>query len=125
VRLAAGGYEAVVAWVPRPEEAPPIENWVKLEPGVPKRLHFTDHAVTTRRLTDPVLGIPKDVRSLIFLVDRVDGRPVSMMFSVVSERLAGELSAYLPDKRYRNYEFTLIKDAPGMVAPRILVVSPV
>jgi len=101
-----------------------IENWVKLEPGVPKTLHFVDHKILTRVITDPIFKRPKRVQSIVFLVDREDGMPVEKSFSVVSERLANELKAYLEGKRYVRYEFTFIKDAPGPVAPRILRVTP-
>jgi len=104
--------------------APVIENWIKLVPGVPKRLHFVNHVVEVRRIMDPVLKAAKDVQGLIFAVDREDGRPVSKTFSVLSERLAGELAGWLEGRRYLAYEFTFIKDAPGFVPPRLLAVEP-
>ena len=101
-----------------------LENWVKLEPGVPKTLHFADHAVVERVITDPILKRPKKVVSLVFLVDEEDGRPVEKSFSVVSERLMKEFEAYLPGKRYRYYVFTLLKPEHPFAPPRIVSVRP-
>lgn len=96
-----------------------LENWVKLAPGVPVRLHFVDHRIVERQITDPIRGVPTTRRSLIFYVDERDGRSVDMMYSVVSEKHASDFEGYLPDKSYVNYTFTIIKDAPGFVPPRI------
>ena len=101
-----------------------IENWIKLKVGVPKRMHFVNHAVESRRILDPVMNMTKDISSLVFAVDREDGAPVSKSFSVVSEKLAEELGVYLEGKRYVGSEFTFIKDAAGFVAPRIVSVEP-
>lgn len=102
----------------------PIENWVKLKPGVPKTLRFEDHRIVDREITDPVTKRRKTVQSLTFDVVLEDGREVTKSFSVVSEKLAGDLAGYLSGKRYRAYEFTIIKDRPGFVAPRIVEVRP-
>ena len=101
------------------------ENWVILEPGVPKRIHMIDHIVEPREITDKYFGRPRTVTTWLFLVDREDGRPVDKTFSVLSGRLKAELSGYIPEKRYTRYEFTFIKDAPGTVPPRILEATPI
>ena len=103
----------------------PIENWVKLPPGRPKTLRFDDHRVVSREITDPVTGRRKTVQSLTFDVVMEDGRECTKSFSVISEKLAGDLAGYLHGKRYRRYEFTIIKDRPGFVAPRIVEVRPI
>lgn len=103
---------------------PLIENWVKLKPGIPKRLHFVNHAIESRRIHDPLMKASKDISSLVFAVDREDGNAVSKSFSVVSEKLAGDLQGWVEGKRYVGQEFTFIKDAPGFVPPRILSVEP-
>jgi hypothetical protein len=102
-----------------------IENWVILAPGVERRLRFSDHRIVSKVITDPVLKSPKTVQALEFVVSMDDGKPVSKMFSVVSQKLAGELGPYLVDKRYTRYEFTFIKDAPGTVPPRLVRAVPV
>jgi len=102
----------------------PMANWVVLKPGVPVRLHFKAHRVVERTITDPIFGVPKVVRSLMFLVDRENGAAVDKTLSVVSGKLADELSGYLEGERYKGYTFTIVKDAPGTVPPRILEITP-
>jgi hypothetical protein len=106
------------------ERAPVGENFVRLVPGVQKRLHFFDHAWESRVITDPTFKTPKTVRSLTFRVDFEDGLKVDKTFSVISSRLAGELESYLPDRRYQHFAFTFLKDAPGTVAPRLVRAEP-
>jgi len=101
-----------------------IENFVKLRPGVEKKLHFYEHEIVTRVITDPILKMRKKVQSLVFLVDREDGVKVDKMYSIVSEKHAAEFAGYLPGKRYRRFEFVVVKDAPGFVPPRIVEVRP-
>lgn len=100
-----------------------LGNWVVLEPGVPKKLHLKEHKFASRSITDSIFGGTREVRSLVFLVDEEDDAAVDKMYSVVSDRLASDLSGYLEGHRYRGYSFTIIKDAPGPVAPRILEVT--
>lgn len=100
------------------------ENWVVLKPGVPVTLHFAAHKMVDRVITDPVFGVQKKVSSLMFLVDQENGAVVTKSFSVVSQKLAEDLRGYLEGERYKAYRFTFIKDAPGLVPPRILEVRP-
>jgi hypothetical protein len=99
-------------------------NWVRLEPGKPVRLHFSDHNLAQRTITDPWFKGPKSVQSIVFRVDSVDGVAVDKVFSVISDKLRGDLQGYLPDKRYVNYDFVIVKDAPGTVPPRLVTVEP-
>jgi len=105
--------------------AAPISNWVVLVPGVRVRLHFKDHRVVKRTITDPVRNVPAERESLIFYVDRKDGLPVDLTFSVMSQKLAAEFAGYLEGKKYLGYEFVVVKDAAGFVAPRIEAVIPI
>ena len=82
-------------------------------------LHFRDYRITERQITDPYFKTPRTVRSLLFLVDKEDGKPVDKTYSVVSEKLADEFQPYLEDGSYRNYEWCLVKDGAGFVPPRI------
>jgi len=100
----------------------PIENWVKLKPGVRKLLRFDDHRLVEREITDPIFGFTKFVRSLVFHVIWEDGMKVDKMFSVVSERLAAQLAPYLEGGRYREYEFVLLTPPPKIAAPRLVEV---
>jgi hypothetical protein len=79
-----------------------LENFVKLEPGIRKVLHFYDHVIVTREIMDPVLGKPKPVRSLTF--------------SIIQEKLAAALSPYLPGKRYLDFNFAITKIGAGFTA---------
>jgi len=101
-----------------------LENYVKLMPGVPVRLHFVDHSIIERQITDPIRGVPVKRRSLVFYVDERDGVKVDLMYSVVSEKHADDFAGYLPDKSYVRYTFTVVKDAAGTVPPRILETRP-
>ena len=96
-----------------------LENWVKLPIGKVVCMHFREYRVTSRQITDPMFNVPRTVQSLVFLVDRVDGKPVDKTFSVVSEKLAQEFEPYLEDGSFRDYEWCLVKDAAGFVAPRV------
>ena len=96
-----------------------LENWVKLPPGKVVCMRFKEYRVTSREITDPFWKTPRKVDSLLFLVDRVDGKPVDKTFSVVSERLAQEFEPYLADGSYKAYEWCLVKDAGEFTAPRV------
>ena len=96
-----------------------LENWVKLPPGKVVCMRFKEYRVTSREITDPFWKTPRKVDSLLFLVDRVDGKPVDKTFSVVSERLAQEFEPYLADGSYKAYEWCLVKDAGEFTPPRV------
>ena len=97
-----------------------LDNWVKLEPGVEVRLRFREYRVATRQITDPYFKTARMVESLLFLVSHVNGEEVDKTFSVTSERLSQEFEPYLEDSSFKLYEWTLVKDAAGFVAPRIV-----
>lgn len=101
-----------------------LDNWVKLEVGVRKRLHFYNHAIVARQITDPVTKLQVQRRTLLLYVDREDGFEASKVYSVMSEKHAGEFAGYLTGSRYVGYEFTVVKDAAGPVAPRVAEVRP-
>jgi hypothetical protein len=90
-----------------------LQNYVMLQQGVPARLHFYDHAVEVRTITDPGTGRPANRNVLVFEVDNLNGNPVSSKFSTMSEKLAGQFAAYLPDKGYRTYDFIITMRGSG------------
>ena len=96
-----------------------IKNWVKLEPGTRSRMHFKDYMVTERTITDPFFKVPIKQASIVFLVDRLDGKEVTLKFSVLSEKVSDELDPYLKDGTYRNYEWVFEKPADMTAAPRV------
>ena len=105
--------------------AAPIMNFVVLKPGVPVTLHFSDHRVVSRPITDPVRGVAVERESLMFYVDEMEGRHADLVYSILSQKHAAEFAGYLPDKKYVGYRFTVLKETPGFVPPRIVNVTPV
>lgn len=87
-------------------------------------MHFADYRRVPMTLRDKVFDREKVVNKLIFRVDRLEGRAVDMVFSVVSQALADDLEGYLSGDKYRALEFTVIKDSEGYVPPRIMSVTP-
>ncbi|MDR7492445.1 MAG: hypothetical protein QN122_13490 [Armatimonadota bacterium] len=90
-----------------------LQNFVRLEPGESKRLHFVDHAIAPRDIRDPVTGLVRPVRTLVFIVDMEDGVPVQKTFSVTASRLAAEFAPFLTDRLYRAFDFVITKHGSG------------
>ena len=101
-----------------------LKNYIELQEGVPARLHFLAHAIVTKRITDPLTGLPKDVKSLAFTVDRLDGIEILSTWSIIGEKLAEQLWPYLEDNRYRGLEFTITKHSQGFQTRYDLAVRP-
>jgi hypothetical protein len=104
--------------------ASPISNFVTLVPGVPVKLHFKDHAIQKRVITDPIRRVQVERESLMLYVDKENSTPCDKVLSILSQKLAADFAGYLPGKSYTRYEFVLIKDAAGTVPPRIVSVAP-
>jgi len=100
------------------------ENWVILRPGERTTLHFYDHALVTKAITDPVTGRVKTVQSLTMYVDLQDDKKVSKMFSVISMKLAQAISAYIPERRYKEYLFLIEKPIEKFRPPYLVEVKP-
>jgi len=90
-----------------------LANYVALEPGIPTRMHFTDHYWIKREISDRDTGKTKTVESLVFYVDRLGGEPASRTFSVLSQKLAAHLEPFLKDNQYRGYEFIITEIGKG------------
>ena len=90
-----------------------LENYVMLETGIPTRLHFTDHRLERRTITDPGTGQPGSRNVLIFDVDRMDGRAVGAKYSIMSEKHAEQFRPFLADKRYTRCEYTIVRSGEG------------
>ena len=93
-----------------------VENFIRLRPGIPKRLHFVDHTVVEKTIRDPLTKWPKRVRALVFRVDWEDGMSVDKQFSVIQYKLAEQLAPYLPGKIYRDYLFEITQHGRGFTA---------
>jgi len=93
-----------------------LENYVMLKTGVPARLHFTDHTIQKRTVTDPLTGKPATRNVLVLEVDRLDGREVAAKYSIMAETHANQLAPYLPGKEYRGYDFTITRTGEGFLS---------
>lgn len=101
-----------------------LVNHVILENGVPSRLHFTDHRIESRTITEPTTGRPVIRETLALTVDTLDGRPVNAELSTMAEKLANQFGPYLPDKSYRNYDFTITQFGEGFIRSWSVKVTP-
>lgn len=99
------------------------ESFVKLEVGIPVAMKFDKYAWQSRQILDPDLGFTKTVKSLVFHVIEVDGMPADTVYSIVSKKTQNEFEPYLLGDRFLRYRFTMIKEGPGFVAPRIMLAT--
>lgn len=90
-----------------------LQNYVMLTTGVPARMHFADHTIETRQISDPRTGKTKSVNVLLLSVDRLNGAAVNGYYSTMSEKHANQFSAYLAEKTYRNYDFIITRRGEG------------
>jgi hypothetical protein len=91
----------------------PLGNIVMLDPDVPERMHFTDHTIVSRDITDPTTGRPATRKVLEFSVDRMNGQPAAAKFSTMAETLYSQLEPFLSGQVYRQYEFIITKRGGG------------
>jgi hypothetical protein len=101
-----------------------LDNYVRLEEGITKELHFYDHYFAEREIRDPVTQRVKKVRVLIMRVDEEDGRKVDKEFSVMAEKLALQLMPYIQGGTYRNYKFRILKTGKGFTTEYTLTAIP-
>jgi len=104
--------------------SPVLENYVILETGVPARLHFTDHSLVRKMIRDPLTGQPSTRNTLVFLVDRLNGREVQSQYSIMAEKHAAQFEPYLKDKLYRSYEFIITKTGTEFLTLYSITVVP-
>ena len=90
-----------------------LENYVILEEGIPARLHFRDHALMKKTITDPVTLQPANRNTLVFEVDTLDGRSVESKLSIMAEKLASHFETFLDNKSYRNNDFVITANGSG------------
>jgi len=90
-----------------------LMNYVGLNPGIPRRMHFTDDYLVDRDIWDPQLGRSKRVRSLVFWVDELDGENVARTFSILSTKLQQQLQPFLEGKEYTKYDFVITEVGEG------------
>jgi len=92
-----------------------LMNYVALAPGVPTRMHFTDHYYVERVIADKETGKNKTIHSLVFWVDELEGEDVARTFSILSQKLAAHLEPFLPDKEYSHYDFLITQIGEGFL----------
>jgi len=92
-----------------------LMNYIRLTPGVPTRMHFTDDYIVERDIPDKETGKPKRVRSLVFWCDRLEATPCAKTFSVLSDKLAAHLEPFRKDKEYTKYEFIITEVGDGFL----------
>jgi hypothetical protein len=102
-----------------------LGNYVRLEPGVEKEMHFSDYYYTRKELRDPVTMRMKMVNVLVFKVDEEDGHKVEKEFSVTSEKLASQLLPYLAGNLYRNYRFRIKRIGSGFATEYVVTATPI
>jgi len=101
-----------------------LENYVMLETGIPARVHFTDHVIQKRTVTDPITGGSTTRNVLVFEVDELNGRQVAAKYSIMAEKHAGQFKPYLEGNEYRGYDFTITKTGEGFRTNWTLQVIP-
>lgn len=84
-----------------------LMNYVRLSPGVPTRMHFTDWYSMERDITEKESGKIKRLHSEVFQVDELNGEDVNRTFSVLSTKLWAHFEPYLKDKLYTAYDFII------------------
>jgi len=92
-----------------------LMNYVALVPGIPTRMHFTDHYYIDRVIADKETGKPKTIKSLVFWVDELEGKDAARTFSILSQKLAAHFEPFLPDKRYTGYDFIITQIGEGFL----------
>jgi len=92
-----------------------LMNYIKLYPGVPTRLHFTDDYWVDREIADRESGRPKRIKSLVMWVDEADGQDVAKTFSILSEKLYSHMEPFLPNKGYLPYDFIITPIGDGFL----------
>jgi hypothetical protein len=93
-----------------------LQNYLILQTGVPTRVHFIDHSIDTRTITDNITQRPKAVNALVFDLDRVDGVAKTGKFSTLSDKLANQFASYLKDHSYTKYEFIITQRGSGFMS---------
>ncbi len=92
-----------------------MSNYIRLVPGIPTRMHFTDDYLVDREIKDQETGKPKRIKSLVFWVDELDGRSDSRTFSILSQKLSAHFEPYLKDKLYNRYDFIITQIGEGFL----------
>jgi len=92
-----------------------LSNYIRLIPGDPTKMHFTDHYYVERDILERESGKPKKVSSHVFYVNELGGEPASRTFSVLSQKLWAHLEPFLENDRFRDYDFIITQIGDGFL----------
>jgi hypothetical protein len=92
-----------------------LMNYIRLDPGIPTRMHFTDDYMVTRTIADRETGKPKPITSRVLWVDELNGEPCARTFSILSQKLDAQLQPFLKDKEYTRYDFIITQIGDGFM----------
>ena len=101
-----------------------LVNYVILSTGVPAVMHFYDHSIMTKTITDPHTLKPATRQTLEMEVDELDGKTVAAKFSIMAEKLAAVFGPYLPDKSYAQKNFTITKTGQSFLTSWNVIATP-
>lgn len=90
-----------------------LENYITLEPGKTEVLHFRDHAYRSFVMRDPLTKQEKTVKALVLTVDERGGVVADTLLSIIQEKLASQMDAYVKGQRYRHYTFAITRRGTG------------
>jgi len=103
----------------------PLGNIVILQTGQPERMHFSDHTIETRTITDPASARPQVRNTLVMEVVILNGARVNARFSTMAEGLYSKLEPYLAGRKYLDYDFTITAVGEGFQRKYTVLVTPV
>ena len=90
-----------------------LQNYVRLQQGVPARLHFYHVEKMVKTITDPLTLKPKSVQSLEFSVDELNGRPAVSTYSIISDKHAQDFAPFLVGEKFKEYDFVITMTGTG------------
>lgn len=101
-----------------------LKNYIILQPNIPVKLHFFDHAILSKTITDNRTGKSASRETLEFDVDMADGQSVISKLSIMSQKFADQFGPYLADKSYKNYNFTITQNGSGFQTSYTVLATP-
>jgi len=101
-----------------------LENFVRLDSDVPKRLHFNAWRIIPKEITDPHTKSPKIVNVLQLDVDQDDGIRVHKVYSITSEKHAQQIAPYLQNNSYLNFDFSITMRGHGFLREYTVQIIP-
>ena len=90
-----------------------LRNYIELPMGAPTKLHFVSGDIVPKTIHDALLGVDKQVNTLILHCDRLNGEPVSALYSITSEKLAAKLYPFVTDGTLASHNFTITRNGSG------------